>query len=965
MWVAANGLGGSRAFDLRGFTLLLLRVVMPRMGNSKNGKTSVAVGGAGVLRAEEAERVRELIATQHSKSALQMAKDLHKRCATAESEALLVDVYQARIADLLKLQMTVEAKALMAIVSERFPAARPRLGELNRELCALEGRLEDVVGRLRDPNLAAADREGIETFIRQRVWDLASLANVSSLPAEHSLRIAAAALHTAFKAVTQGPVDDALLALPEVSRRSPLAGWKALVRAIACYHRRADEECGKWLLTIPDDAVPARLMPSLNAMLATRLGAKADANKFTAAEQRLMAAVADHGPALRKALATLESAFAAKKRQSILEAAREVAVAGAGCDTALRERLRQHIAVRCEAEVEIPTTAIDAALGGPPKSNAYFFRLLARINEEGQSVESSVEAVFAWEEFRRLAILERWFAAGSLEDGVLSLHMAQTVGKLPTEFLEEMEDMEPFFHQRGKRRDKEGLPSADVLYERACRADPCQDAFQQWLEWASKHCSGKIADQVAERWHEARGADVQPLLYLMDSAEKRDALKKSLNYLNEAEKLDRLNPAVRRAKLRILLSGVLRHLRQRKTSLAMAGIEQLQGVPEVRPGEISALTALLGWCCAEINKDRAAQELRVRDAVQLLGGVATHMVLFALIKEAELGPNVQLPDLKFDGKAAIELLNGTVRACQLGESAGLPMPLHYGWTAVLIDVLKKPNCPADAAQLLSIGEAALRDGRKEIAHAVSVAGLSGGMANARFLFLRARAIPTLAFPQRYGCFAAALELARRERDSELTGKILDELSGGARIGNGAISYRAEKMASRPVSQELLSEILEEEREAKKFPDQRNPKLPGYAAKLNSTVIKCNCPDCRAERGELVDDDDDWDDDDDEYEDEDEEDDWDEQNEWDNQNDPDFRGPFPKMVLNAVEKVLGALAPNLARQAREAIAAGENPIRVVDRIMGKAFPKDESAAASGKSKRRKTADFPGSGQSSLF
>jgi tetratricopeptide (TPR) repeat protein len=948
---------------------------MQKKQNNKTGKTSAAtvpVGGAGGLRAEEAERVRELIAAQHSKSALQMAKDLHKRCATAESEALLVDVYQARIADLLKLRMTVEAKALMAIVSERFPAARPRLEELNRELCVLDGRLESVVGQLRDPNLAAADREGIETFIRQRVWDLASLADVSSLPREHSLRIAASALHAAFQAVTKGPVDDALLALPEVARRSPLAGWKALVRAIACYHRRRDEECGRWLLMIPDDAVPARLIPSLNAMLR----AKADLSSFTAAEQGLMAAVADHGPALRKSLATLESALAAKKRHAILEAARTVVVASAGSDAALRERLRQHIFVRCLVEEEVPLTAISAALGGPPKHNAYFRRLMARFAEERHSVQSSAEAVLAWEEFRQLAIVERWFAAGSLEDGVLSLHMAQMAGKLPTDIVEEFEDMGPIFPQPRRRRDEKGLPSAAALYERACMADPSQEAFQQWLEWAGKHHSGKFADQVAERWHEARGTDVQPLLYLMDSAEKRDALKKSLNYLNKAEKLDRLNPAVRRAKLRIQLSGILRHLRQRKTSLAMAGIEHLQDVPEVRPGEITALSALLGWCCAEINKDRAAQEQRARDAVQLLGGVATHMVLFALIKEAELGPRVHLPDLNSDHQAAIELLNGTARACQLGELAGLPMPLHYGWTAALIDELKKPNCPADAAQLLSIGEAALRDGRKEIAYAVSVAGLSGGMANARFLFLRARALPAWVFPQWNGCFAAALELARRERDSELTGRILDELRGGARSRNEANSYRAEQMASRSVSRELLGEILEEEREATKFPDQRIPKLPRYAAKLNRTEIECDCPDCRARRGEPFDEYNDWeevdededDDEEDQDEDEDEDedgDDWPEPINWDQQNDPDFRRPFPKTALNSAVKILEAFDPDLMRQAKEAIAAGENPIKILEKMMGKVLSGEGSVAAPGKSKRGRAADFPSPEQGSLF
>jgi hypothetical protein len=162
------------------------------------------------------------------------------------------------------------------------------------------------------------------------------------------------------------------------------------------------------------------------------------------------------------------------------------------------------------------------------------------------------------------------------------------------------------------------------------------------------------------------------------------------------------------------------------------------------------------------------------------------------------------------------------------------------------------------------------------------------------------------------------------------------------------------MASRSVSRELLSEILEEERGAKKFPDPRNPKSPGYAAKLNSTEIECDCPDCRARRGEPLDDSDDWDDEEDE-----------ENDDWDEQNDADFRGPSSNSVLNGVEKILGALAPHLARQAREAIAAGENPIRVLDRIMAKAFPKEESAAASRKSKKGKAADFPSPEQGSLF
>jgi hypothetical protein len=130
--------------------------------------------------------------------------------------------------------MTVEAKTLLGIVRERFPSAMPRLTELGREICAQDGKLEDVVAPLANRELAAEEHDRIETFIRQLIWDLTALGTVSSLPPEHSLRTAASALAAAFELVTRGPVEDAVLALPEVSRRSPLAPWKALIRAIAC-----------------------------------------------------------------------------------------------------------------------------------------------------------------------------------------------------------------------------------------------------------------------------------------------------------------------------------------------------------------------------------------------------------------------------------------------------------------------------------------------------------------------------------------------------------------------------------------------------------------------------------------------------------------------------------------------------------------------------------------------------------
>ena len=122
--------------------------------------------------------------------------------------------------------MAVEAKALLQMVSERFPRSRSWAVGLQREIAAVDGRLDEIVAPLQDVNLAPEIRERIETLVRQRVHDLPALAAVSCLPPEHPLREGAAALVAAFQAVTRGPVDDQVVALLEVPRRSPLARGK-------------------------------------------------------------------------------------------------------------------------------------------------------------------------------------------------------------------------------------------------------------------------------------------------------------------------------------------------------------------------------------------------------------------------------------------------------------------------------------------------------------------------------------------------------------------------------------------------------------------------------------------------------------------------------------------------------------------------------------------------------------------
>ena len=905
---------------------------------------AVALANGGNPANTEFPRIRELIAGRHSKAAVQLAKDLHKRAGTPESEALLLDAYHCRIEDMMRLGMAVEAKTLLQLVDERFPLSRARTLDLQWEISAAEGRLDQIVAPLADVNLAAKVRERIEIFVRQRVYDLPALAAVTSLPPEHPLREGAVALEAAFQAVTRGPVDDQVLALPQVSRRSALGGWKALIRAIASFYRREDDACQKWLRLMPADSAPAGLIRPLLAMLGTATAK----SEFNAAEQRLLSAVGGGSAALRPALVALEQALAAKKSKALLDATRSAVAICGQCFPKIRERLRQHILIRSVAR-RLWRSEMLAATGGAPRENAYFWRLMARSFEHHMDRHLMAEALFHWESFRREAIREKWFAAGSLEDGVLSLHMAKLAERLPADSFDEFDSMRPLRRDRsvGGLGDDD-LRSPEMLYERACRADPHPDAFQAWLHWADKHRSWKAADQVAELWRQARPGDTKPPLYLMESAEKRGAYRKSLEYLETAEELDRLNPDVRRAKLRLLLSAAIRHLRQRKTHLVKeAEIKPIEALPEVREGDIASFGTVLRLLCAELDGDKVSIEQHHGRLQSLLGGrVPAFVLTYGLAKTANLDGQVELPTIEPARFSASELVTGTTRAVALGDWAGLGLSLPPSWEQHLLAALDQPNCPTDITQLLVLGEAALRSEAMKLAYAVSAVGLAQGTADARFLFLRGRVLDGWRPERQEGCFTAALELARRERNLELAGNILDEM----RENNDRFwgdDFLDDATANRPVPAELLKQILEEERAERQFPAYERGSPVQYGSKLRRP--DCDCPDCRARRGETPSE---WREDDGEDLDE---------NEF-----AELPPAAFSRALEQFEQFLDSLPRGIARKVDEAIARGEPPEIAVPKIFGNVPPEMRPSAPRGKTKTKKaTETLPSPAQGNLF
>lgn len=792
------------------------------------GGATPGVGGSDSGFAE----VERWLAAGNSKAALEAAKQLHKRAGTAASEALLVRTYDARIRSLLRSGLAVEAKALFELVRRRYPSAKGALAEIGLDVSGRQASLDDVLQHLTDPALTPEKRADIEAAIRRQLTDLSSLAQSSALPSDHPLRSGAARLQSALEAVTSGPMEDGALALPEVSRRSPLAPWKMLVRAIAAFYRADDSGCERWLQLIHPDSAPARLAPAIRAMIS-----QAAIAGLKPAAASLTAQISGNINSLRSALQSLDAALAAAKRKRLVPAIQNAVRACREACPDLLERLRQYISVRAYGS-DATYQQISIAMGGPPRKDAYYWRLAARRAEDARSM-ACFPACSMWNEFRRHAVHEGWFPANGPEVAALYLHMAEILEHVPREELGHLQrtygqkfsgSSYNYYDQpasvreaaRQANEDDSHVVYPEKLFAKACAIDPDPEVFLRWLEWARQDSGWKLEEEAAEAWSRAFPKDSRPLLRLMELAEKRDALKKALGYLEQAEGLAALNPEVRRGRLRLLVATAMRHLTQRKAHLAERDLEALEALPQAREGDRPAFLASLRWAISVLHADPEGAARHMAQAADRMGSrVAAAMVV------ANVGDFCRLLDLVTeryyngdivsDGKGS--LAAAVARACAVGNDLGWPLNIPPNFEKQLLDELRKSPGTMDARQLRLLAEAALRLDDLPLAFAASGAGLAkGGATEARFLLLRGRALPGYEMKRRDQCFAAAAELARRQRDTGL----VDEAVECRRdfFFTGPFDPLAKASASMTVDQ--LNEVLTREKQESEFPKFKQP-----------------------------------------------------------------------------------------------------------------------------------------------
>ena len=778
------------------------------------------------------DEINRLISKGKAKAALTKAKLNYKNLGTDESKMILVNAYAARIREMISKGYIVEAKTLLELIRERYNCPDLLLAELNGLIAIHEGRIDELVRPLADPDISPERRTTIEKIIKNELIDLNLLAQSKVLSSDHPLKTGAQAVAEVFATVTSGFARDEEIALPAISRRSPLSPWKMLIKAVAFFYRHDDAVCEKFLQAVDPQSAPGRLVPLIREMIAGKSTGNQDKKSSS-----LVIKISGNIKQARDALQMLDKALAAQKPRKLFKATRNaVNICGRTCPDIV-ERLKQHISIRSWL-VGIDAENVNRALGGASLKNAYFWRLHARAAElKG----NNLWACAMLEEFRKHALHEGWFSDNGQEISAIYLYMAGMLKRLPaedfewlqSEFEDEFMGFESYYHNQPSAileavRNDTGSPFdtyylyPEHLYRLAGEIDPAAETFRQWLEWTEdQQMSWKECDEVALAWHTAFPEDTRPLLYLMSSAEKRNAFKKALGYLNTAEGIDGLNPDVKRARLRLLVAIAVRHLKQKKTHLAQKDITEIEGLPQSGEGDRPAFVAALKSVCAVIDGDKSEWARLNRELMTLLEyPLAAEVVMQGLLTDCGLsGRQIESPARANDSLAGNDLVTAVARGCKLGDDMGTAVAIPQEYEKKLRDYFATGDSSHDTATIRIVAETAIRNNNFELAYAAAGTGLlKHGTATARFLFLRARSLPAWEIERQDDCISAAIELARRERDMDLIDEAIELRRVGNRmpfgfsffdslIGEGNSSLETEE----------LNDILQVEKEAREYP----------------------------------------------------------------------------------------------------------------------------------------------------
>jgi hypothetical protein len=696
--------------------------------------------------------IEALLVRGQTREAVEAAKQYLKEIPGPEAEAMAVEAYQARIQALMASGMPQEARALALLVSERFSTAQGRVAPFIRQSEVASGDFEPLLREL--ANAAPAQRRELEAILTRTLHDPAVLADSMALPADHPLKRAAVAVRDLFSAVTTGPLPDgALAALDEVSRQSPLAPWKLLIRALDAFYRGADASVSANLDGIPMDSGPGRLAPVLRRLI----GENTPAAERSVAVTTLLDKVSGGRTLIEGHLTQLTQALHTHNVRTALAAVQVVLPWIESSQPALRSTFLATI-LHHWYQHDLPPQPLMRTLSRGKQDLDLLRQMALTIEHSDWS-----DALVLWDEYVTAAVGAGILSAKGPELSRVLLHMAALFPSDPEEVWDVFDvESEEALQRRVRAGQLPACFDRGGLLERAREADPDPQVFRALVAHHEGH-RPKRAEAAAEAWRRAHPQDLEPLLYLIRAAEGRGAVRKALNFLAEAESINRVHPEVRQSRFRLLLAGAERRLKEAKLTLAATDLDRLEQEPRAAEGDHRAYLLALRWVAARKAADEAAAEQLEQTLASTLGNPALcELLLAAIAKPFGITPPKALP--KPSPAEAIEAL---ARVCDLFRALNRPLTVPQ----TLVGQAEKGLKTASVSQLYALCTGGLWIGNPALTYAASNYGLTqDGSLLHRFLLTRGQALKAAtgieAQERAHQCLRAARELAGRARDLE-------------------------------------------------------------------------------------------------------------------------------------------------------------------------------------------------------
>lgn len=608
-------------------------------------------------------------------------------------------------------------------------------------------------------------RRQLHALLRGRLTDPGRLADSPALPASHPLRRQADIVRRLFEAVTTAPLPPGASAdLDTIPRQSPLAPWKLFIRALDAFYRRADDRAEADLARIPTDSGPGRLVPILRALLAGAETPAAGADFAPGTPQAVLLEQLSAGSHDRRLL--LSRALKRGDEQQALATLHDLLPWLASLPTHHRHTFMRTVLDHWQRNGGLPPGLIDLL------SHQDFDPELSRLAALSLEHSQWDAALLVWDAYLSAAQAAGRLSPDSPASVRILLHMSEL---FPTDRQQLLDDLDLASEHELRRALLSGrLPAVfdrAGLLERARRAVGSVSArlsaqvFGALVAYYAQH-DARRAEAEAEAWHAAHPNDLEPLLYLIEAAEKRGALRKALGLVAKAEALNCLHPQLRDSRFRLLLASAERRIRDAKAALAAADLERLAQEPQANDGDTTAYLLALNWALAQKTADTAG----ARAWAQTLAGTVNNQALHALIL-ATASEMTRVARPRWSASvSAPQAIEGLARACVLFGALDRRVCVPDSF----VSQVEKNLDGASIAQLHALCHAGLAIGRPTLTYIAAGRGLGyPGPDLHRFLLARGKSLAGSPSPPNQtrsrNCLRAARELAERARDTQAAG----------------------------------------------------------------------------------------------------------------------------------------------------------------------------------------------------